>query len=351
MKAGSNLEKVLSEGHFAVTAELGPPRGTDTAVVEKKAGQLRASVDAVNVTDNQSAMVHMSSIACAALLVRQGVEPVMQMTCRDRNRIAIQSDILGASALGVKNILCISGDHHSLGDQPGAKKVYDIDSTQLVAAVKRLRDEQRVLGNDEEVSGKVPLFIGTAANPFAFPYAAPGSSPGKESQRGGGLLPDAMRVRRGPLRGLDGKGQGARGAHQVSDPCRGNTPEVLPHGAIHGGERARDNHPRVDPEADGGGPKEKGAAEGIKICCEIIRQLKDIEGVAGVHIMAIEWEHRVPEIVSQAGLLPRPACAGRHRWIASEPRRPPADRRLTFIDRQTKLSLTLWQIERAVRLK
>ncbi len=310
MKAGSNLEKVLSEGHFAVTAELGPPRGTDTAVVEKKAGQLRASVDAVNVTDNQSAMVHMSSIACAALLVRQGVEPVMQMTCRDRNRIAIQSDILGASALGVKNILCISGDHHSLGDQPGAKKVYDIDSTQLVAAVKRLRDEQRVLGNDEEVSGKVPLFIGTAANPFAFPYELRARLLEKKVNAGAdfsqtqcvfdvALFADWMEKVR------------ALGVHTRCRILAG----VIPLKSFRMARYMVENVPGIIiPESIlkrmEGVPKEKGAAEGIKICCEIIRQLKDIEGVAGVHIMAIEWEHRVPEIVSQAGLLPRPACAG-----------------------------------------
>jgi methylenetetrahydrofolate reductase (NADPH) len=306
MKAGSTLEKILSAGHFAVTAELGPPRGTDTAVVEKKADQLRGSVDAVNVTDNQSAIVHMSSIACAALLVRRGVEPVMQMACRDRNRIAIQSDILGASALGVKNILCISGDHHSLGDQPGAKKVYDIDSTQLVAMTKRLRDERRILGSEEEVCGSVPLFIGTAANPFAIPHELRAHLLAKKVAAGAdfsqtqcvfdvAMFADWMeRVR-------------SMGVHRKCRILAG----VIPLKSFRMARYMAENVPGVvipdsifkRLEAT---PREKAAAEGIRICCEIIRQLKEIEGVAGIHIMAIEWEHRVPEIVEKAGLLPRP---------------------------------------------
>ncbi len=307
MKAGSNLEKILCAGHFAVTAELGPPRGTDTAFVEKKADQLRGSVDAVNVTDNQSAMVHMSSIACAALLVRHGVEPVMQMTCRDRNRIAIQSDILGASALGVKNILCISGDHHSLGDQPGAKKVYDIDSTQLVATAKRLRDQRCILGSDEEMSGIVPLFIGTAANPFAFPLELRAPLLAKKVAAGAdfsqtqcvfdiSLFADWMEK----VRSL--------GVHTKCRILAG----IIPLKSFRMARYMVENIPGVIiPDSIlkrmEAAPKEKAAAEGISICCEIIRQVKEIEGVAGVHIMAIEWEHRVPQIVSQAGLLPRPS--------------------------------------------
>ncbi|HEY9593133.1 MAG TPA: methylenetetrahydrofolate reductase, partial [Spirochaetia bacterium] len=149
MKSGSNLEKVLCAGHFAVTAELGPPTGVDLELVEKKTELLRGAVDAVNVTDNQTAVVRMSSLAVSALLVRTGIEPVMQMVCRDRNRIAMQSDIIGASALGVRNLTCLTGDHQAFGNQTGAKKVYDIDSVQLVATVKRMRDEKRLLGSEE----------------------------------------------------------------------------------------------------------------------------------------------------------------------------------------------------------
>ena len=307
MSSGSNLQKILCAGHFAVTAELGPPRGTDTEIVEKKAGQLRGAVDAVNVTDNQSAMVHMSSIACSALLVRQGVEPVMQMTCRDRNRIAIQSDILGASALGVKNILCISGDHHSLGDQPGAKRVYDIDSTQLVATVKRLRDERRILGNDEEIRGDIPLFIGTAANPFAIPHELRALLLAKKVAAGAdfaqtqcvfdvAMFADWMQKVR------------EQGTHTKCRILAG----VIPLKSFRMARFMAESVPGVVvPDAIlkrmEGAPKEKAGAEGIRICCEIIRQVRDIEGVAGVHIMPIEWEHRVPEIVEAAGLLPRPS--------------------------------------------
>jgi methylenetetrahydrofolate reductase (NADPH) len=276
------------------------------AAVEKKAQQLRGAVDAVNVTDNQSAMVHMSSIACAALLVKQGVEPVMQMTCRDRNRIAIQSDILGASALGVKNILCISGDHQSLGDQPGAKKVYDIDSTQLVALMKRLRDERRILASDEEVCGDVPLFIGAAANPFAIPYELRARLLAKKVFAGADFVQTQCVFDMGKfadwmekVRSLD-----------VHTKCRILAGIVL----LKSFRMARymvENVPGiVIPNSIlsrmQAAPKGKAAAEGIRICCEIIQQVKKIEGVAGIHIMAIEGEHRIPEIVSQAGLLPRP---------------------------------------------
>ena len=307
MKAGSNLEKILQAGHFAVTAELGPPRGTDIAIVEKKAGQLRGAVDAVNITDNQSAMVHMSSIACAALLVKQGVEPVMQMTCRDRNRIAIQSDILGASALGIKNILCISGDHHSLGDQPGAKNVYDIDSTQLVALAKRLRDEKRILASDEELRGEIPLFIGAAANPFASPLELRAGLLAKKAAAGADFAQTQCVFDVGMFAGWMEKVR-CLGVHMNCDILAG----VIPLKSFRMARYMVDNVPGiVIPDSIlqrmEAVPKEKAAAEGIRICCEIIRQVKEIEGVAGVHIMAIEWEHRIPDIVSQAGLLPRPS--------------------------------------------
>ena len=134
-KSGSNLEKVLKAGHFAFTGELGPPRGCDAEEVIKKAQHLKGMVDAVNITDNQTAMVRMSSWAASLLLIKEGLEPVMQMTVRDRNRIAMQIDILGAGAIGVPNLLCLSGDHQSLGSHPESKGVYDLDSMQLIQAV------------------------------------------------------------------------------------------------------------------------------------------------------------------------------------------------------------------------
>ncbi|HSR10380.1 MAG TPA: methylenetetrahydrofolate reductase, partial [Thermodesulfobacteriota bacterium] len=169
MKAGSNLEKILSGGGFAVTGELGPPKGCDLSVVERKAGLLKGNVDSINVTDNQTAIVRMSSIAVSAILVRMGLEPNMQMVCRDRNRIAMQSDIFGAYALGIRNMLCLSGDHQKFGNQPTAKNVFDLDSIQLIQTVKQMRDEHKVLGGDD-IEGPPQMFIGAAANPFADPF-------------------------------------------------------------------------------------------------------------------------------------------------------------------------------------
>ena len=169
MKAGTNLEKVLESGKFAVTAEAGPPKGANAAVVQRKGELLRSCCDAVNVTDNQTAIVRMSSLAGCVLLKQQDIEPVLQIVCRDRNRIAIQSDVLGAVALGIGNILCLSGDHQKFGNHPTAKGVFDIDSIQLIQTLKNMRDEKKFL-NGDDISGEVPLFIGAAANPFADPF-------------------------------------------------------------------------------------------------------------------------------------------------------------------------------------
>ena len=169
MKAGTNLEKVLTNGQFAVTAEAGPPKGTSYRVVQRKAETLRSCCDAVNVTDNQTAIVRMSSLAGCVLLKQQGVEPVMQMVTRDRNRIALQSDVLGAVALGIGNILCLTGDHQRFGNHPTAKGVFDMDSIQLVTVLKRMRDEKKFICG-EDISGEVPLFIGAVENPFADPF-------------------------------------------------------------------------------------------------------------------------------------------------------------------------------------
>jgi methylenetetrahydrofolate reductase (NADPH) len=308
MKSGSNLEKVLTAGHFAVTAELGPPAGVDLASIEKKAGLLRGAVDAVNVTDNQTAVVRMSSAAVSALLVGMGVEPVMQMVCRDRNRIAMQSDILGAAALGVRNLTCLTGDHQSFGNQGGAKKVFDIDSVQLVAMVKRMRDERRLIGSDTELVGTVPIFIGAAANPFAKPWELRALRLGKKVAAGAdyvqtqcvfdvALFAEWMKA----VRDL--------GLHEKVKILAG----VIP---LKTGGMARymaENVPGViiPPQIVkrmSDAPKGTGAETGTLIALEIIEQLRAIEGVAGIHIMAIEWEQKVREIVERAKLLPRPTA-------------------------------------------
>ncbi len=170
MKTESRLEKVLAAGHFAVTAECGPPKGADRAALETKGKSLLGYVDAINVTDNQTAIVRMSSLAACAILKALGHEPVLQMVTRDRNRIALQSDLFGAYALGIRNVLCLTGDHHCFGNQKEAVGVFDLDSIQLVRTVKDMRDKAAIIGG-EPIQVPPKLFIGAAANPFADPPA------------------------------------------------------------------------------------------------------------------------------------------------------------------------------------
>src|SRR4030043_499191 len=159
MKTKSNIERILEGGGFVVTSECGPPRGADAEVIRRKGELLRGVVDGVNVTDNQTSVVRMSSLAASAILKGMGLEPILQMVCRDRNRIALQSDILGAAALGINNVLCLSGDHQKFGDHPQGKNVYDIDSIQLIQTVCRMRDEGKFLGG-EGIKGKHARFVG-----------------------------------------------------------------------------------------------------------------------------------------------------------------------------------------------
>jgi methylenetetrahydrofolate reductase (NADPH) len=307
MKAGSNLEGILEKGEFAVTGELGPPKGNDVEVIKKKAEYLQGNVDAINVTDNQTSIVRMSSIATSALLIQMGLEPVMQMVTRDRNRIAIQSDIFGATALGIKNMLCLSGDHQIFGNQKEAANVFDIDSIQLLQCVKTMRDDGMLLGKEEEIEGKVNLFIGAAANPFADPFEFRVVRLAKKVKGGAdfiqtqciydmGRFKEWMRMVRN------------RGLHEKVHILAGVTP-------LKSGGMARYMAKNVagitipDSIIDRMVKAKEAAQEGIKICVEQIEQLRQIEGVHGIHLMAIEWEQRVPEIVKQAGLLPRPTAS------------------------------------------
>src|SRR4030042_593907 len=140
MKTKSNIERILEGGGFVVTSECGPPRGADAEVIRRKGELLRGVVDAVNVTDNQTSVVRMSSVSACVILKGMGFDPILQMVCRDRNRIALQSDILGAAALGINNMLCLSGDHQKFGDHPKAKNVFDMDSIQMIQAVRTMRE-------------------------------------------------------------------------------------------------------------------------------------------------------------------------------------------------------------------
>jgi methylenetetrahydrofolate reductase (NADPH) len=305
MKAGSKLEKILTGGQFAVTGELGPPKGADVAVIERKAKLLKGNVDAINVTDNQTAIVRMSSIAVSALLNQMGLEPTMQMVCRDRNRIAMQSDIFGAYALGIRNILCLSGDHQKFGNHPTAKNVFDLDSIQLIQTVKKMRDEHKLLSGDE-IEGAPQMFIGAAANPFADPFEFRVIRLAKKAAAGVDFIQtqciyDMDKFERFMQMVRD------RGLHERIFILAGVTPLKSVGMARYMKEKVAGMEvPDEMINRMKAAGKEKAREEGLKICVEQIQRLKNIPGVHGIHLMAIEWEEVVHEIVERAGLLPRP---------------------------------------------
>lgn len=318
-KSGSNLEKVLKNGHFAVTAELGPPKNADGEVIRKKAAILKGFVDAANITDNQTAIVRMSSIGAGALAAQAGLEPVMQMTCRDRNRLGMQSDLLGAYALGLRNVLCLTGDHQTFGNHPQSKNVHDIDSLQLVQMVVGLRDKN-CFQCGEEIKGANPrFFVGAAENPFGDPFEFRPYRLGKKAKAGADfiqtqLIYNVPKFREFMKRVVD------LGIHQQVYLLAG----VGPLKTAGAAKYMRDQVPGMDVpyeivtrmEAAGKGIEDKKAKaaaqkeEGLKICVELIQQMREIDGVAGVHIMAIEWEEAVPLVMDRAGLLPRPVLNG-----------------------------------------
>ena len=322
---GSNLEKVLRAGHFAVTGELGPPQSADPEVIRKKAALLRGYCDAVNITDNQTAIVRMSSIGAGAIVVQEGLEPVIQMTCRDRNRLAIQSDLLGAYALGMRNLLCLTGDHQTFGNHPNAKNVFDMDSIQLVQTVTAMRDSKVFQCGDAFKGPEPRFFVGAAAAPFADPLEFRPYRLAKKVKAGANFIQTQLiydieafqafmeKVRKlgvheqtfilagvGPLKGP-----------AMAKYMKDNVPGILiPDGLIERMNRvgapwagkSKDELTKEDKKAR----SEAWQAEGIQITIELIQQLRQIEGVAGVHIMAIEWEEAVKPIVEGAGLYPRP---------------------------------------------
>ena len=307
MRSGSNLEAVLAAGHFAVTSECGPPRGADVEAVRRKAEALRGAVDACNVTDNQTSVVRMSSIAACKVILDMGLDAVMQMVCRDRNRIALQSDILGAAALGIRNILCLSGDHQTFGDHKTAKNVYDIDSIQLVRAVRRMRDDHRLLGGDE-IEGEPRMLVGAAANPFADPFPIRVRRLRKKVEAGAEFIQTQCVYNVPKFREWMGQVRDA-GLHERTAILAGVTPLKSYKMAKYMAEKvAGMDIPEHVLDRMKAVPKGKGAAaaEGKRIAVETIRELMEIDGVRGVHVMAIEWESAVPELVEGAGLLPRP---------------------------------------------
>jgi len=301
-----NLELILREKLFAVTAEAGPPRGALPEVIRRKARILRGFVDACNVTDNQTSVVRMCSLAACSILKQEGLEPVMQMVCRDRNRIAAQSDILGAASLGIRNLLCLSGDHQIFGDDPKAKNVYDIDSLHLLQIGRRMRDEGK-FASGEDMNGRPQLFLGAAANPFADPFQIRVPRLAKKIKAGAQFIQtqcvfNIEKFEEWMRRVRD------RGLHEKTNILAGITPiKSLPMLKYMASKVAGMDVPKELIQRVQGVDKKQRQEEGIRIAVETIQRLREIQGVRGIHIMAIEWEDAVPEIVNRVGLHPRPS--------------------------------------------
>jgi methylenetetrahydrofolate reductase (NADPH) len=299
------LEKVLASGELAVTGECGPPRGALPDVVKEKAALLKGYVDAVNVTDNQTAMVRMSSFAASVFLRQMDLHPVFQMVTRDRNRLAMQSDIIGAYSHGINTMLCLSGDHPKFGDHAMAANVHDLDSMQLIQTVRGMRDEGRFQGG-AEIKNPPKMFIGAAANPFADPFELRVARLAKKVKAGVDFVQTQC------IYNIDKfetwmEGVRDRGLHEKVYIMAGITPMKSAGMARY----MKNKVPGMDVPDElvkrmAGVPKDQQAQEGIDICIESIERLRQIEGVSGFHIMAIEWEEKVPEIVKRAGLYPRP---------------------------------------------
>jgi len=301
----SKLEKILAAGHLAVTSECGPPRGSDPEAITSKAEMIKDYVDAINITDNQTSVTRLCSLAACIHLKKMGVEPTLQMVTRDRNRIALQSDILGAASFDIYNILCLSGDHQNFGDSPQGQNVFDIDSIQLIQTVRLMRDEGKFLGGDE-IKRPPQMFVGAAANPFADPFEIRVPRLAKKIAAGVEFIQTQCIYNLEKFE-LWLKQARDRGLHEKVYILAG----VTPFKSAGMAKYMKNRVPGMDVPDEvvkrmSGVPKEKQAEEGINICVETIQRLKEVEGVKGFHIMAIEWEEKVPEIVERGGLYPRP---------------------------------------------
>ncbi|MBN1410348.1 MAG: methylenetetrahydrofolate reductase [Spirochaetales bacterium] len=306
----SRMQRLFEKGEFVVTAELGPPKSLDFSVLDRKIDLLSGVVDAVNLTDNQTAIARISSIAAGLYVMKAGLEPVIQMACRDRNRLAIQADLLGACLHGITNVLCLTGDHQCMGNHPGAKHVFDIDSIQLIQIVKNMRDKGVFQNGDEIRNSKKSdlfppyFFIGGAANPFAEPFEWRVSRLEKKIEAGIDFIQTQC------IYDMDRFGQWMkevvdRGLHKKAKIMAGITPIK----SLGMARYMRDNVAGVtvpDSVIQRMEKVENVKEEGIKFAVEQIRQFREMEGIAGVHIMAIEWEDAVKGMVESSGLLPRP---------------------------------------------
>jgi methylenetetrahydrofolate reductase (NADPH) len=305
-----SLRERLASGGFAVTAEISPPRGASTIKITETAAQLKDWVDAVNVTDNQGSNVRLASWAGSLAVQRAGLDPVMQMTCRDRNRIALQSDLLGASALGIRNILVMTGDHPKFGDHPEAKPVFDLDSAQLLWTLRTMRDEG-VLLSGRKLDPAPDCFLGAVENPFAPPVPFRAERLGKKVAAGAQFVQtqfvfDVPAFARWMAQvrdlGLHERcavlaGVGAVRSVKALDYMRDHVPGV---------EVPDDVYRRLRTV-----PAEKTAAEGVKLAAEVVRQVSEIPGVAGVHLLVAGNEQAVPAILDEAGLKATRGADGR----------------------------------------
>ncbi|MCL2421784.1 MAG: methylenetetrahydrofolate reductase [Defluviitaleaceae bacterium] len=302
MSEKSNFEQLLDAGKFTVTAEIGPPMSANAEFVRKRAQELKGSVDAAYVTDNQTAIVRMSSIAAALLVAEEGVEPIVQMTCRDRNRIAIQSDLLGAYALGLKNLLVLSGDHQSFGNHPQSKNVYDVDSSQLICALNNLQENGVFMGGSA-CKAAPRFFIGGAGHPFADPQELQIMRLKKKVDGGARFITtqaiyDIDKFKQW-MELVRSQGLHKR-THIQAGICVNKTLKSLQMTKLVAGMDVPDYLiDRMDKAEDK-------QAEGVNIAVDLLSQIKEVEGVSGIHIMAIGWESIVPVIVERLGLLPRP---------------------------------------------
>lgn len=300
------LERVLRRGEFAVTSELNPPDSADPEDVYNRAKVFDGWVDAINAVDASGANCHMSSVGICALLTRMGYAPVFQISCRDRNRIAIQGDVLGAAAMGVANILCLTGDGVQAGDQPGAKPVFDLDSMSMLETIRTMRDDGKFLSG-RKLTTPPEVFLGAAVNPFAPPHDFRPQHLAKKIMAGAQFVQTQYCFDVAMFRAFMGRardlgladrcyiicGVGPLASSRTARWIRSNVPGVhIPDAVVRRLEGARDQK-----------------AEGKRLCIDIINEVKEIPGVAGVHVMAYRQEEYVAEIVSDSGVL-----RGRRPW-------------------------------------
>ncbi len=301
MRYRSHLEEILVEGRFVVTAEIGPPKGSDAKKIRDKAELMRGYADAFNITDNQTAVVRLSSFAGSVILLQMNLEPIMQLTCRDRNRIALQSDVLGAASLGVRNLLCLTGDHQSFGNHPGAKGVFDVDSIQLLQIIKNMRDLGVFQSGDPLLAERPNVFLGAAANPYADPFEIQVDRLHKKIDAGAEFIQTQSVYNVGKfLRWMDDvRSQGLdKKVHILAG--------VTPLKSVKMAERMKFHVPGTD-VPDSVYQRMKDASdpgrEGYRIALETIRELKVVSGVHGIHITALFWEEIIPALVKDAGLF------------------------------------------------